>query len=180
MSDWPSINRNLVHATDPGTTTPNAEKPEGVGATEATYGDNSFNPNAEPASVTSTIKYTENWGAQKEVESVSIADITYTSARKLKKIFNRYPSNTKSSYSVFAYISDWSQYDNRYIPGCTNAGGRGFDYTGLADSAYDKLVMGFSGILGFAGSKGASPSLTATMNSMAFIVDVISDESETA
>jgi len=135
----PTINQiSLVYAEDPGTNI-NPDNPESAqGATERTYDMNGFDPQSDPST------------------TLSASDLSYTSARKARRCYNQYPTNT--GYSVFCYLDDWSLFDERYnlstpdeiVPPITSpTGGRGADYLWQTDAAYDKFVLGFAGMLGF-------------------------------
>jgi chitinase len=97
------------------------------GATERKYQMNGFRPDSE-------------------VEAFS-----YTSGRVAKRVYNGYEPN---AYQVLGYYTDWSQYDGRYEGSYGDSDcGRGIDLMRLDASAYDKLVLGFAGIVGDKGEK---------------------------
>lgn len=99
------------------------------GATEKKYGMNSYDPKTETQ------------------------DFSYTSGRVAKRVYNRYKSNDKK---VFGYYTDWSQYDGRYLGDFGDADcGRGIDLMALDPFAYDKLIIGFLGIVGDKGKNSA-------------------------
>ncbi|CDL83276.1 glycoside hydrolase family 18 protein [Xenorhabdus szentirmaii] len=87
---------------------------------------------------------------------------SYTSGRVALPVYNKY--NVKNKPKVIGYYTDWSQYDGRLqghqLP---QARGRGIDLQHLLDNpfAYDKLIIGFCGILGDKGDKGHVISLAA-------------------
>ncbi|MFC0142046.1 glycosyl hydrolase family 18 protein [Erwinia mallotivora] len=79
------------------------------------------------------------------------SDYSYTSGRVMKRVYNKY--NTANKPKLFGYYTDWAQYDSRAsvnqsgtIP--KNQRGRGIDITLLDPTAYDKIVFGFTGIVG--------------------------------
>ena len=92
-------------------------------------------------------KYQQNgYKPATEVEKFS-----YTSGRVAKRVYNRYASN---DLTVFGYYTDWSQYDGRYDGlFADDQCGRGIDLMLLDPNAYDKLVLGFAGIVGDKGEK---------------------------
>jgi chitinase len=78
---------------------------------------------------------------------------SYTSGRVAKRVYNRYKPNDKK---VFGYYTDWSQYDGRYLGDFGDADcGRGIDLMALDPFAYDKLIIGFLGIIGDKGANSA-------------------------
>ncbi|MBV8272855.1 MAG: chitinase [Cupriavidus sp.] len=118
-------NSKLVYDGDPGD--PNI--PESKGASERTYQQNQFDPSKE------TEKY------------------SYTSTRVCKRVYNTYGA-TKNKTEVFGYYTDWSQYDGRLDGNFNNASaGRGTDLMLLKAAAYDRLIVGFAGIVGDQGEK---------------------------
>ncbi|MHA1066849.1 glycoside hydrolase family 18 protein [Enterobacter ludwigii] len=155
----PSINQiALVHSEDPGT--PNVTLGRvGVGATEQTYLINNFNPQTDPS---------------------TYSDLSWTSARKAQRRYNTYQSTDK--YSVFCYVDDWAQYDSRYKvddnPVKFDTGGRGADYLWLEDSGYDKLVLGFAGIIGF--TDPTNSGMNDKLNLAAYEFGIISTATEAA
>ncbi|BAE74749.1 Chitinase A precursor [Sodalis glossinidius str. 'morsitans'] len=82
---------------------------------------------------------------------------SYTSARVMKRVYNKY--DTKNKPKVFGYYTDWGQYDGRALSsppsGSVDVGsrGRGVDFSQLSPTAYDKIIFGFTGIVG---DKGAN------------------------
>ncbi|MDU4436661.1 MAG: glycosyl hydrolase family 18 protein, partial [Pluralibacter gergoviae] len=74
---------------------------------------------------------------------------SYTSARVAKPVYNQYKADAVKP-KVFGYFTDWSQYDARLqgvdIP---SERGRGYDLTNVSPTAYDKIIAGFVGIVGF-------------------------------
>ncbi|KNC06511.1 chitinase [Klebsiella sp. RIT-PI-d] len=74
---------------------------------------------------------------------------SYTSARVAKPVYNQYKANAKKP-KVFGYFTDWSQYDARLqgIDTPTERG-RGYDLANVSPTAYDKIIAGFVGIVGF-------------------------------
>lgn len=83
---------------------------------------------------------------------------SYTSGRVMKRVYNKY--ETKNKPKVFGYYTDWSQYDKRAAESKTGAipaeeRGRGIDITQLSPTAYDKLIIGFMGIVGDEGENRA-------------------------
>jgi chitinase len=164
----PTINQmSLVYAEDPGTNV-NTDNPESAkGATERTYNLNGFDPQLDPSTA---------------------SNLSYTSARKAQRRYNQYSVSTE--YSVFCYLDDWSLFDERYninvppntAPPITSAtGGRGADYLWQADSAYDKLVLGFAGMLGF--EDPTNSGLNPKLNQAAFdfgIITAATDEAAVA
>ncbi|MBD2784174.1 chitinase [Xenorhabdus sp. DI] len=133
-----NINNNpFVIIPDPGTET----KPGdiwGAGAIEKTYEVNRFDP------------------------STADSDLSYTPGRVAKNLFNHY--EPIPGFEVFGYLSDWGIYDSRYgnAPGDTNVdykeGGRGTNIMRLLDENsplpyFDRIVVGFAGIIGDEGLK---------------------------
>lgn len=118
-------NSALVYDGDPG----DPSKPESKGATERTYQENQFDPATE----------TE--------------DYSYTAGRVVKRVYNKY-GPVPQGKTVFGYYTDWSQYDGRlegiFTPG---AAGRGVDMMLIDAAAYDKIIIGFAGIVGDKGEK---------------------------
>lgn len=74
---------------------------------------------------------------------------SYTSARVAKRVYNKY-KKADNKPKVFGYFTDWSQYDARLqgndIP---SERGRGYDLAQVSPTAYDKIIAGFVGIVGF-------------------------------
>jgi len=115
----------LVYDGDPGDPT----KPQSVGATERTYQQNNFDPATE----------TE--------------DYSYTATRVVKRVYNTYGA-VPQGRKVFGYFTDWSQYDGRLEGNFSNAlTGRGLDMMLVDAAAYDKIIIGFAGIVGDKGEK---------------------------
>jgi chitinase len=113
----------LVYPSDPG----DKNYPLSVGGTEKKYSQNGYDP-------------------AKEAEKLS-----YTSGRVAKRVYNTYEKN---AYKVFGYYTDWSQYDGRYEGNYADSQcGRGVDLMLLDAKAYDRLVIGFAGIVGDLGEK---------------------------
>ncbi|EFA83839.1 glycosyl hydrolase family chitinase [Heterostelium album PN500] len=83
--------------------------------------------------------------------ATSVTGTSKTSARVMKPVYNTY---NKNDFKVFGYYTDWSQYDGR-LDGMTdpNQAGRGYDLAKVDPHAYDKIVIGFVGILGDKGEK---------------------------
>ncbi|AQS36626.1 chitinase [Shewanella psychrophila] len=83
--------------------------------------------------------------------------LSYTSARVANPLFNRYETTDKPK--VFGYYTDWAQYDGRIVggsprPDCQrDQRGRGVDLALLDPFAFDKIILGFAGILGDTGPK---------------------------
>ena len=78
---------------------------------------------------------------------------SYTSTRVAKRVYNTY-GKTQNNTQVFGYYTDWSQYDGRLDGNFTNsAAGRGTDLMLLNAFAYDRLIIGFAGIVGDKGEK---------------------------
>ncbi len=86
--------------------------------------------------------------------STETINFSYTSGRTALPVYNKY--DTRNKPKVFGYYTDWSQYDGR-LQGNQDPirRGRGIDLQHLLDNpfAYDKLVIGFCGILGDEGEK---------------------------
>ncbi len=106
------------------------------GATETTYAQNGFDP------------------------ATSTTQLSYTSARVAKRVYNRY---AKGALEVSGYYTDWSQYDGRLDGDFSNdAAGRGVDLMLLDPFAYDRLIIGFAGIVGDQGEKAQTIARAAT------------------
>jgi len=77
---------------------------------------------------------------------------SYTAARVARPVYNKY--NTLGRPKVFGYWTDWSQYDDR-LQGNQQPDnrGRGVDLALVSPTAFDKLIIGFLGILGDNGEK---------------------------
>ncbi|MEO9386615.1 glycosyl hydrolase family 18 protein [Chromobacterium phragmitis] len=121
----------LVYSSDPGTLV-NGQV-WGLGAAEKTYAVNHFDAAVEDKL------------------------FSYTPGRVVKNVFNKYESN---EFQVACYYTDWSQYDSRYGNGPGDpsvnysVGGRGTDAMRLqAMGPFDKIVVGFAGIIGDEGEK---------------------------
>lgn len=118
-------NSKLVYSEDPG----DPSIPDSKGASERTYKQNNFNPATE------------------------VENYSYTSTRVAKRVYNTYGA-TRNNTQVFGYYTDWSQYDGRLDGNYANsAAGRGTDLMLLNASAYDRLIIGFAGIVGDTGEK---------------------------
>lgn len=93
----------------------------------------------------------DNFNPANESEKFS-----YTSARVAKPVYNKY--NTVGRPKVFGYYTDWSQYDSRLEGQQEPASdrGRGVDLTLVSPTAFDKLIVGFAGIVGDLGEKSAA------------------------
>ncbi|MGH1595827.1 glycosyl hydrolase family 18 protein [Yersinia proxima] len=77
---------------------------------------------------------------------------SYTSARVAKSVYNKY--NVKGRAKVIGYYTDWSQYDGRLDNDQQKSlRGRGVDLALIDPLAYDKLIIGFCGIVGDQGDK---------------------------
>ncbi len=75
--------------------------------------------------------------------------LSYTSARVAKPVYNQYKADSKKP-KVFGYFTDWSQYDSRLEGDDTELNrGRGYDLANVSPTAYDKIIAGFVGIVGF-------------------------------
>lgn len=106
------------------------------GATEATYAQNGFDP------------------------ATSTTQLSYTSARVARRCYNRYAGN---GLQVSGFYTDWSQYDGRLDGDPSNDGaGRGVDLMQLDPFAYDRLIIGFTGIVGDQGEKAQTIARAAT------------------
>ncbi|RJO74746.1 chitinase [Nocardia panacis] len=115
----------LVYDGDPG----DEKFPKSKGGTEKTYKQNNYEP------ATETEKF------------------SYTSARVAKRVYNKY-SATSAGTQVFGYYPDWPQYDGRLDGDYENNHvGRGTDLMLLDAAAYDRLIIGFAGIVGDQGEK---------------------------
>ncbi|GAB3627860.1 chitinase [Pandoraea terrae] len=100
------------------------------GATEATYARNAFAPDT------------------------ATSQLSYTSARVARRLYNRYTAPAGNACQVSGYYTDWSQYDGRLDGNTDNsAAGRGVDLMLLDPYAYDRLAIGFAGIVGDQGEK---------------------------
>lgn len=118
-------NSKLVYAEDPGDPAISGT----AGATERTYRQNNFDPSTE------------------------VQNYSYTSTRVAKRVYNKYGAPQQGT-EVFGYYTDWSQYDGRLDGNYTNsAAGRGTDLMLLDAAAYDRLIIGFAGIVGDPGEK---------------------------
>ncbi|OTA18378.1 chitinase [Xenorhabdus vietnamensis] len=102
---------------------------------------------------------------------------SYTSGRVGIPVYNKY--DIKNRPKVIGYYTDWSQYDGRLQHNQTpSARGRGIDLQHLLDNpfAYDKLIIGFCGILGDKGEneqkiKSAAPSFGRRHNGEVTFLD---------
>ncbi|MEJ2794569.1 glycosyl hydrolase family 18 protein [Iodobacter sp. LRB] len=119
----------------------------GLGAAEKTYAVNHFNPTKEDS------------------------NFSYTPGRVVKNVFNKYQSN---EFQVACYYTDWSQYDSRYETSSDfKEGGRGTDLIRLQDAGpFDKIIIGFAGIIGDTGEKAG------TINNAAVAFGIASSESD--
>lgn len=83
------------------------------------------------------------------------SEFSYTSGRVAKRVYNKY--NTANKPKIFGYYTDWAHYDQRQVDNNGNIlkanRGRGIDITKLDPTAYDKIIFGFTGIVG---DKGAN------------------------
>ncbi|MCR9000926.1 glycoside hydrolase family 18 protein [Rahnella perminowiae] len=87
--------------------------------------------------------------------AVDTEKFSYTAARVAKPVYNKY--NTVGRPKVFGYYTDWSQYDGRLQGSQQPADrGRGVDLALVSPTAFDKLIVGFVGILGDLGEKSAA------------------------
>ncbi|MDO6583458.1 glycosyl hydrolase family 18 protein [Photobacterium sp. 2_MG-2023] len=79
--------------------------------------------------------------------------LSYTSERVANRLYNHYETTHKPK--VFGYYTDRSQYDGRLdnIECPPWERGRGGDLALLDPRAYDKIIVGFAGILGDLGEK---------------------------
>lgn len=81
--------------------------------------------------------------------ATEVTNCSFTSARVAKPVYNQYKANVTKP-KVFGYFTDWSQYDSRLqgddIP---KNRGRGYDLAKVSPTAYDKIIAGFVGIVGF-------------------------------
>ncbi|WP_414166030.1 glycosyl hydrolase family 18 protein [Superficieibacter sp. BNK-5] len=93
--------------------------------------------------------------------AIDDSKLSYTSARVAKPVYNQYKADTTKP-KVFGYFTDWSQYDSRLqgddIP---KNRGRGYDLTNVSPTAYDKIIAGFVGIVGFHKMDGDSRDVVA-------------------
>lgn len=80
---------------------------------------------------------------------------SYTSARVTKPVYNQYKGKNKPK--VIGYYTDWSQYDARIDTPTAEKSqrGRGYDLTNISPTAYDKIILGFLGIVGNAAEQNA-------------------------
>ncbi|STQ91437.1 glycosyl hydrolase family 18 protein [Iodobacter fluviatilis] len=116
----------LIYSSDPGTLVDGQIL--ALGAAEKTYAVNHFDPSKEDS------------------------NFSYTPGRVVKNVFNKYQSN---EFQVACYYTDWSQYDSRYETSSDfKEGGRGIDLMRLQDvGPFDKIIIGFAGIIGDTGEK---------------------------
>ncbi|HEM7930676.1 TPA: chitinase [Citrobacter braakii] len=88
------------------------------------------------------------------VAATETNEFSYTSARVAKVAYNEYKPN---EFKVSGYWTDWSQYDGRldgdFAP---SSCGRGVDLALLDPFAYDKITLGFCGIVGDTGEKATT------------------------
>ncbi len=107
---------------------------------------------------TATEKSYEMDGFNPELETTKFS---YTSSRVAIANYNHYNNNNKPK--IIGYYTDWSQYDGRLdddqIPGHR---GRGVNLAHLDPLAYDKLIIGFAGILGDLGEKSRAIAAAAS------------------
>lgn len=84
--------------------------------------------------------------------ATEVEKYSYTSARVTKPVYNKYKGTNKPK--VFGYYTDWSQYDGRLSGQNEPANrGRGYDLAKVSPTAYDKIILGFVGIVGDKGEK---------------------------
>ncbi|WP_417641805.1 glycosyl hydrolase family 18 protein [Enterobacter kobei] len=84
--------------------------------------------------------------------ATEVEKYSYTSARVTKPVYNKYKGTEKPK--VFGYYTDWSQYDGRLSGQNEPANrGRGYDLANVSPTAYDKIILGFIGIVGDKGEK---------------------------
>lgn len=104
----------------------------------------------QPDSLTEYTYVKNDFSPISEVEKYS-----YTSHRVSVPAYNTYIADGDSAYNVFGYYTDWSQYDarldNKDSP--NEDLGRGVDITKIPVDAYDKIILGFLGIVGDRGEK---------------------------
>lgn len=119
-------------------------------------------------------KYTEDTYQVNEFDPATETEkLSYTSARVAKRVYNTYHPSKGEEFSIFGYYTDWAQYDGRLI--FEDAfqlkklkdkfpieedyqkellrikkmdGGRGVNGTEVPANAYDKLILGFLGMVG--------------------------------
>lgn len=125
---------------------------------------------------TATEKSYEMDGFNPELETTKFS---YTASRVAIANYNHY--NTTNKPKVIGYYTDWSQYDGRLdddqIPGHR---GRGVNLAGVDPLAYDKLIIGFAGILGDLGEKSnaiaaAAPSFARAKEGEVTFIDAWGD-----
>ncbi|MGM7743371.1 glycoside hydrolase family 18 protein [Yersinia enterocolitica] len=106
------------------------------------------------------------------VPATETQKLSYTSARVLNPLYNHYATAGKPK--VFGYYTDWSQYDGRLDDiNCPPASrGRGVDLVLLDPLAFDKIIIGFAGILGDKGEKAVAISAAAPQFSRSKLGDV--------
>lgn len=95
--------------------------------------------------------YTEqSYAADGFNPATNTSEYSYTSGRVAKRVYNKY--NTANKPKVFGYYTDWAHYDQRQVDKNGNIAkanrGRGIDITLLDPTAYDKIIFGFTGIVG--------------------------------
>ncbi|MBV7405568.1 glycosyl hydrolase family 18 protein [Enterobacter sp. ENT03] len=84
--------------------------------------------------------------------ATEVEKYSYTSSRVTKPVYNKYKGTDKPK--VFGYYTDWSQYDGRLSGQNEPANrGRGYDLANVSPTAYDKIILGFIGIVGDKGEK---------------------------
>ena len=111
-------------------------------------------------------RYVGKEAAEKTYQALNInfstndTNFTFTPGRVAKHVFNKYKKDDTKNYKVFCYYTDWSQYDARYGANLDDAGvnykegGRGTDIMRLKeDCPFEKIVIGFAGIIGDQGEK---------------------------
>ncbi|WP_330982260.1 MULTISPECIES: glycosyl hydrolase family 18 protein [Enterobacterales] len=98
--------------------------------------------------------YTETSNAADGFNPASeVQNYSYTSARVAIPVYNKYRAST-SKPKVYGYYTDWSQYDGRLHGMSAKADrGRGYDLANVDPTAYDKIIIGFLGIVGDRGEK---------------------------
>ncbi|WP_371419658.1 glycosyl hydrolase family 18 protein [Pantoea sp. CCBC3-3-1] len=95
--------------------------------------------------------------------ATNTAEFSYTSGRVAKRVYNKY--NTANKPKLFGYYTDWAHYDQRQVDNNGNIAkasrGRGIDITKLDPTAYDKIIFGFTGIVGDKGDNREKIELAA-------------------
>ncbi|WP_380182625.1 glycosyl hydrolase family 18 protein [Kalamiella sp. sgz302252] len=102
--------------------------------------------------------YTEqSYAADGFNPATNTSEYSYTSGRVAQRVYNKY--NTANKPKLFGYYTDWAHYDQRQIDNNGNIlkanRGRGIDITKLDPTAYDKIIFGFTGIVGDQGDNKA-------------------------